>query len=29
MLEEVMEHAGDLFAEDGQIFSKDVLYWVG
>ena len=29
ILEEVIERTGDIYAEDGQIFSKDVLYWIG
>ena len=29
LLEEILEKTGDVFAEDGQIFSKDILYWIG
>ena len=29
ILEEVIERTGDIYAEDDQIFSKDVLYWIG
>ena len=29
LLEEILEKTGDVFAEDGQIFPKDILYWIG
>lgn len=29
LLAEIADSAGDVLCEDGQIFSKDVLYWIG
>lgn len=29
LLAEISDNAGDELLEDGQIFSKDVLYWIG
>ena len=29
LLAEISDSAGDELLEDGQIFSKDVLYWIG
>lgn len=29
LLAEISDSAGDVLLEDGQIFSKDVLYWIG
>lgn len=29
LLSEIADSAGDVFHENGQIFSKDVLYWIG
>ena len=29
LLEEILEKTGDVFAADGQIFPKDILYWIG
>lgn len=29
LLEEVATTAGDALASDGEIFSKDILYWIG
>lgn len=29
MLEEVAADAGDMLSADGEIFSKDILYWIG
>lgn len=29
LLAEIADSAGDVLHEDGQIFSKDVLYWIG
>ena len=29
MLEEVMEAAGDKLDEMGEVYSKDVIYWIG
>lgn len=29
LLAEIPDSAGDELLEDGQIFSKDVLYWIG
>lgn len=29
LLEEVVAGAGDLLSADGEIFSKDILYWIG
>ena len=29
LLEEIFEKTGDVFAEDGQILPKDILYWIG
>ena len=29
LLEEVVADAGDMLSADGEIFSKDILYWIG
>ena len=29
LLAEIADSAGEVLCEDGQIFSKDVLYWIG
>ena len=29
LLEEVVEAAGDRLAEKGEVYSKDVIYWIG
>lgn len=29
LLEEVVADAGDMLFADGEIFSKDILYWIG
>ena len=29
LLEEICENAGDLSADESQVFAKDVLYWIG
>ncbi len=29
LLEEVVDAAGDVLAADGEIFSNDILYWIG
>lgn len=29
LLEEVVANAGDMLSTDGEIFSKDILYWIG
>lgn len=29
LLEEVVSAAGDALTSDGEIFSKDILYWIG
>lgn len=29
LLEEVVSDAGDMLSADGEIFSKDILYWIG
>lgn len=29
LLEEICENAGDLSADESQVFTKDVLYWIG
>lgn len=29
LLEEVVADAGDMLSTDGEIFSKDILYWIG
>lgn len=29
LLEEVVSDAGDTLSTDGEIFSKDILYWIG
>ena len=29
LLSEIADSAGEVLCEDGQIFSKDVLYWIG
>lgn len=29
LLEEVMEAAGDKLSEKGEVYSKDVIYWIG
>ena len=29
LLEEVIEAAGDKLAEKGEVYSKDVIYWIG
>ena len=29
LLSEIADSAGDVLHENGQIFSKDVLYWIG